>query len=100
MAVKTSSEKKTPAKKAVVKTPSKDRGLLIGYARVSIQDQNLELQTEALKKAGCKKIYEDRARGRRAERVGRAPARETLRPGATGVVWRLGRLGRCVMQLV
>ena len=100
MAAKTSSEKKAPAKKAGVKATPKVGGLLIGYARVSTQDQNLVLQTEALQKAGCKKIFEDRASGSRAERVGLAQARENLRAGDTLVVWKLDRLGRSVKQLV
>ena len=100
MAAKTSSEKKTPAKKSAPKAASKTGGLLIGYARVSTQDQNLELQTEALQKAGCKKIFEDRASGSRAELLGLAQARENLRAGGTLVVWKLDRLGRSVKQLV
>ena len=100
MATKTSSEKKTPAKKSAPKAASKDGGLLIGYARVSTQDQNLELQTEALQEAGCKKIFKDRASGSRAERLGLAQARENLRAGDTLVVWKLDRLGRSVKQLV
>ena len=100
VAVKTSSEKKTPAKRSAVKLASKDKGLLIGYARVSTQDQNLELQTEALQSAGCKKIFEDRASGSRAERLGLAQARENLRTGDTLVVWKLDRLGRSVKHLV
>ena len=89
-----------PVKKPTASAQAKDRGMLIGYARVSTQDQNLELQTEALQKAGCKKIYEDRASGSRAERVGLSQARENLRAGDTLVVWKLDRLGRSVKQLV
>ncbi|MGI4827185.1 MAG: recombinase family protein [Janthinobacterium lividum] len=74
--------------------------MLIGYARVSTQDQNLELQTEALYKAGCKKIFEDRVSGTRAERPGFTQAREGLRAGDTLVVWKLDRLGRSVKHLV
>jgi len=74
--------------------------MLIGYARVSTQDQNLELQVEALQKAGCKKIFEDRASGNRAERPGLAKAQENLREGDTLVVWKLDRLGRSVKNLV
>ncbi len=55
---------------------------------------------EALRKVGCKKIFEDRASGSRAERVGLAQARQNLRPGDTLVVWKLDRLGRSVKQLV
>lgn len=58
------------------------------------------MQTEALQKAGCKKIFEDRASGSRAERHGLAQARENLRAGDTLVVWKLDRLGRSVKQLV
>lgn len=100
VAVKTSSEKKKPAKSSTAQGGPKDKGLLIGYARVSTQDQNLELQTEALQKAGCKKIFEDRASGSRVERLGLAQARESLRAGDTLVVWKLDRLGRSVKHLV
>jgi DNA invertase Pin-like site-specific DNA recombinase len=74
--------------------------MLIGYARVSTQDQNLELQIEALTKAGCKKIFEDKISGSRAERPGLAKARDVLREGDTLVVWKLDRLGRSVKHLV
>lgn len=77
-----------------------NQGMLIGYARVSTQDQNLELQIEALQKAGCKKIFEDRMSGSRAERPGLAQARDGLRAGDTLVVWKLDRLGRSVKHLV
>jgi DNA invertase Pin-like site-specific DNA recombinase len=73
--------------------------MLIGYARVSTQDQNLELQREALAKAGCRKLFEDKVSGTRAERPGLAKAREMLREGDTLVVWKLDRLGRSVKQL-
>lgn len=74
--------------------------MMIGYARVSTQDQNLDLQTEALTRAGCEKIYEDKISGIRAERPGLTRALEMLREGDTLVVWKLDRLGRSVKQLV
>ena len=74
--------------------------MLIGYARVSTQDQNLDLQRQALTHAGCKKIYEDKLSGSRADRPGLAQALDMLREGDTLVVWKLDRLGRSVKQLV
>jgi len=74
--------------------------VLIGYARVSPQDQNLDLQTEALTKAGCKRIFNDKISGRRAERPGLTKALEMLREGDTLIVWKLDRLGRSVKNLV
>nr|WP_206673323.1 recombinase family protein [Tepidiphilus baoligensis] len=73
---------------------------MIGYARVSTQDQNLELQREALTKAGCERIFEDRASGSRTDREGLARAIDMLRSGDTLVVWKLDRLGRSVKQLL
>ncbi len=60
--------------------------MLIGYARVSTQDQNLDLQREALTKAGCQKVFEDRISGSRAERPGLTETMEMLREGDTLVV--------------
>ena len=74
--------------------------MLIGYARVSTQDQNLDLQTEALTKAGCKRIFNDKISGSRAERPGLTKALEMLREGDTLIVWKLDRLGRSVKNLV
>ena len=74
--------------------------MLIGYARVSTQDQNLDLQIEALTKAGCQKIFDDKMSGSRAERPGLAKALEMLREGDILVVWKLDRLGRSVKNLV
>lgn len=74
--------------------------MLIGYARVSTQDQNLELQRAALEKAGCLRIYEDKISGARSERPGLMQVMEILREGDTLVVWKLDRLGRSVKQLV
>lgn len=74
--------------------------MLIGYARVSTQDQNLDLQLAALKKAGCKKILEDKISGNRFERPGLTKTLELLREDDTLVVWKLDRLGRSVKNLV
>lgn len=73
----------------------------IGYARVSTEDQKIDLQMQALQKAGCDKIYTDHGiSGRIFERPGLDDALAFLGPDDTLVVWRLDRLGRSLMQLV
>src|SRR5919206_366503 len=74
--------------------------MLIGYARVSTQDQTLDLQLDALKKAGCEKFYTDTASGARAEREGLEEALNYAREGDVLVVWRLDRLGRSLPHLI
>ena len=74
--------------------------MLIGYARVSTQDQTLNLQQDALEKAGCIKIYTDTASGAKAERKGLEEALSYVRAGDTLVVWRLDRLGRSLKDLI
>jgi DNA invertase Pin-like site-specific DNA recombinase len=74
--------------------------MLIGYARVSTQDQTLDLQRDALKQAGCEKIYTDTASGATTERKGLEQALSHLRPRDTLVVWRLDRLGRTLPHLL
>ncbi len=74
--------------------------MLIGYARVSTDDQNLDLQRDALEQAGCEKIYTDQQSGASTERLGLAGVLETARRGDTLVVWRLDRLGRSLKQLI
>lgn len=74
--------------------------MLVGYARISTQDQNLDLQRDALLKAGCQKFFEDKVSGTRADRPGLNKALEMLREGDTLVVWKLDRLGRSVKHLV
>ena len=72
----------------------------IGYARVSTQDQKLDLQRDALKAAGCSTIFEDQTSGTRAKRPGLDQVLAKLGPGVVLVVWRLDRLGRSLSHLV
>jgi DNA invertase Pin-like site-specific DNA recombinase len=72
----------------------------IGYARVSTRDQNLEMQLDALKKTGCKRIFTDKLSGAQVERPGLKEALSHLRETDTLVVWKLDRLGRSVKALV
>ena len=72
----------------------------IGYARVSTDDQNLDLQKDALQKSGCEILYEEKASGKSAERPELEQCLKALRQGDTLVVWRLDRLGRSLQDLV
>src|SRR4051812_32795186 len=72
----------------------------IGYARVSTTEQNLDLQRDALKAAGCSKIIEDTVGGGKPQRSGLDRVRELLRNGDVLVVWRLDRLGRSLRHLI
>jgi DNA invertase Pin-like site-specific DNA recombinase len=74
--------------------------MLIGYSRVSTLDQNSNLQTDALKQAGCEKIFNDKITGSSNERPALTKAHELLRKGDTLVVWRLDRLGRSLKNLL
>ncbi|HID8920446.1 TPA: recombinase family protein [Klebsiella michiganensis] len=74
--------------------------MLIGYARVSTSDQNLDLQKNALVRAECELIFEDTASGKNAKRPGLRKAIRRLRPGDSLVVWKLDRLGRSVRDLI
>jgi DNA invertase Pin-like site-specific DNA recombinase len=76
--------------------------MLIGYARVSTNEQNLDLQRDALRKAGvsAKNLYTDTLTGTKEERPGLATALSHLREGDTLVVWRLDRLGRSLKHLI
>jgi DNA invertase Pin-like site-specific DNA recombinase len=72
----------------------------IGYARVSTHDQNLDLQIDALEKAGCERVFQDRVSGAKKARPGLEEARNFMRPGDSLVVWRLDRLGRSLHHLI
>ncbi|MHA6876812.1 recombinase family protein [Ralstonia pseudosolanacearum] len=72
----------------------------IGYARVSTDDQHLDLQRDALTRAGCGAIYDEAASGKNAARPELEQCRKALRAGDTLVVWRLDRLGRSLPDLV
>ena len=74
--------------------------MLIGYARVSTQEQTLDLQKDALEKIGCIKIFSDVVSSAKAERTGLHEALEYVREGDTLVVWRLDRLGRSLKHLI
>lgn len=72
----------------------------IGYARVSTDDQNLDLQCDALQAAQCSLIYEEALSGKNTERPELQQCLKALRPGDTLVVWRLDRLGRSLQDLI
>lgn len=72
----------------------------IGYARVSTNDQNLDLQHDALNKAGCMVVYSDKLTGKNADRPELINCLKALRAGDTLIVWRLDRLGRNLRDLV
>lgn len=72
----------------------------IGYARVSTRDQNLDLQLSALKKAGCKKIYQETISSAKADRPILNDLLNNLRKGDVLVIWKLDRLGRSLKNLV
>lgn len=74
--------------------------MIVGYARISTTDQKLDLQTDALTKAGCEKIFSDCITGLKNDRVGLAEAINFVRPGDVLVVWKLDRLGRSLSHLI
>ena len=74
--------------------------MLIGYARVSRPNQTLDLQTDALRQAGCEKIFTDTASGAKSDRDGLTEALSFMRKGDTLCVWKLDRLGRTMKQLI
>ncbi len=84
----------------MITVPSFCTPILIGYARVSTHDQNLDLQQDALQQAGCEKIFVDEVSGAQAARPGLQQAMDQLREGDVLVVWRLDRLGRSLRNLL
>ncbi|AIR63524.1 recombinase family protein [Cedecea neteri] len=74
--------------------------MLVGYVRVSTNDQNTALQKNALECAGCELIFEDKISGKTADRPGLKKVLRTLSEGDTLVVWKLDRLGRSMRHLV
>ena len=74
--------------------------MLVGYARVSTQDQKPALQLDALKAAGCEKVFKEKASGAQRDRPQLAAAIDYMREGDTLVVWKLDRLARSVKQLI
>ncbi len=74
--------------------------MLIGYVRVSTNDQNTDLQRNALNCAGCERIFEDKISGTKSDRPGLKKLLRTLSAGDTLVVWKLDRLGRSMRHLV
>ncbi|GAB2477525.1 hypothetical protein GCM10027030_09930 [Luteococcus sediminum] len=73
---------------------------LIGYARVSTQDQHMDLQRDALQAAGVERVFEEAASGAKTDRPELAACMDYLRTGDTLAVWRLDRLGRSLPHLL
>lgn len=74
--------------------------MLVGYARVSTTDQNPELQLDALRAAGCEKVFVEKASGAQRDRPELSAALAYVRPGDAIVVWKLDRLARSMKQLI
>src|SRR4051794_40508495 len=72
----------------------------IGYARVSTLEQDEALQRDALRGAGCERVFVDKASGTLEHRPALDAMKEQLRAGDTVVVWRLDRLGRSLRNLI
>ncbi len=74
--------------------------MLIGYARVSTQDQDPRMQVDALKDAGCERVFQEKASGAQRDRPELRSAIDYAREGDTIVVWKLDRLARSLKQLI
>ena len=74
--------------------------MLLGYARVSTDEQETHLQIDALKGAGCDRIYEEKASGAKADRPELMRLLDTARAGDVVIVWKMDRLGRSLLHLI
>lgn len=74
--------------------------MIVGYARVSTQDQSLDLQSDALRAAGCEEIFSEKITGKQRERPELQNCLRMLRKGDVLVVWKLDRLARSLKDLV
>ena len=74
--------------------------MLVGYARVSTRDQCYQAQLDALREAGCEKIFEEKQSGAQRDRPQLQAALDYVRQGDTLVVWKLDRLARSLKQLI
>ena len=74
--------------------------MIFGYARVSTKEQNLNLQADALKKAGCERIFQEKVSGRSPNRPELLKLIEQIRPGDTLIVFSVDRLGRTTRELI
>ncbi|MFF0125717.1 recombinase family protein [Streptomyces mirabilis] len=81
-------------------TTKKNTGTLIGYQRVSTNAQDAQLQADALAEAGCARIFEDKASGKKTDRAGLLAALDYMREGDTLTVWKLDRLGRSTKDVL
>lgn len=103
MTISVKSKSPKPAIRVQASAPShrSAKPALIGYVRVSTDEQNLDLQRDALRQIGCRQIFEDRGvSGKERSRPGLDAAIEALAAGDVLVVWRLDRLGRSLAHMI